>query len=76
MNKRNNNIEDVTLLGLAILKPAKRTQTSVWMAQHTTESTWWLRPVHTYKGTSLGYCVVFTVVHAWDLGAQSMSRNI
>ena len=31
----NRNIENVMLVELAIFKPAKSTQTSVWMAQHT-----------------------------------------
>ena len=37
------------------------TQTSVWMAQHTTESRW-PRLVHTYISTSLGY---LDSAHSW-----------
>ena len=54
------------MVGLAILKPAKlSTQTSLWMAKHTTESSLVTKLVHIYKGTSLGYLdsVVCCTIH-------------
>ena len=56
-NKKQN-IENVMLVGLAILKPAKSTQTSaVWMAQHTIESSRKVAKtiVPLYACTSLGH---------------------